>query len=108
MELLHDLELKHQINNSDTQILIKDEDVRRLRLRILLLRDENTLLGDQIAHNNDVNTKLTAQCEGLSAEIEAKMDVIRSQEQQLRKQEREYSNLTVYLHPSRESTVSVY
>lgn len=105
-DLLHELELKHQMNASGTEILIKDEDVRRLRLRILMLRDENTSLRDQIAHNNDTTTKLTAHCDGLSAQIEAKMDVIRSQEQQLRKQEREYSNLKVYT-PVRDVTCSV-
>ncbi|KAI1762875.1 hypothetical protein GGR53DRAFT_398312 [Hypoxylon sp. FL1150] len=103
-DLLHDLELKHQMNASGTEILVKDEDVRRLRLRILMLRDENTLLRDQIAHNNDTATKLTARCDGLSAQIEAKMDVIRSQEQQLRKQEREYSNLKAELHAMNNTT----
>lgn len=93
--MLHDLELKHQMNASNTEILIKDEDVRRLRVRILLLRDENTSLRDEIAHNNDTNTQLVAKCEDLGAGLEAKMDVIRSQEKQLQKQEREYSNLKV-------------
>lgn len=75
-----------------------------------MLRDENTSLRDQMAHNNDTTTKLTAQCDGLSAQIEAKMEVIRSQEQQLRKQEREYSNLKVhtYQDPLWMSMVSVY
>ncbi|KAI1140547.1 hypothetical protein F5Y05DRAFT_378798 [Hypoxylon sp. FL0543] len=103
-ELLHDLELKHQMNASNTELLVKDEDVRRLRLRILMLRDENTSLRDQIAQNNDTNAKLTAQCDGLSAQIEAKMDVIRSQEKQLRKQEREYSNLKAELQAMNNAT----
>ncbi|KAI1211657.1 uncharacterized protein F4807DRAFT_418602 [Annulohypoxylon truncatum] len=103
-DLLHDLELKHQMNTSDTEILIKDEDVRRLRVRILMLRDENTSLRDQISQNNDTNTKLSAHCEGLSAQIEAKMDVIRLQEQQLRKQEREYTNLKAELQAMNNAT----
>ncbi|KAI1649145.1 uncharacterized protein F4817DRAFT_42869 [Daldinia loculata] len=103
-EQLHDLELKHQINNGNAELLVKDEDVRRLRVRILLLRDENTTLRDQIAHNNDTNTKLSAQCDDLSAQIEAKMDVIRSQEKQLRKQEREYSNLKAELQAMNNAT----
>ncbi|KAI1104775.1 hypothetical protein F4804DRAFT_306302 [Jackrogersella minutella] len=103
-ELLHDLELKHQMNSSNTDILIKDEDVRRLRLRILMLKDENTSLRDQMAQNNDTNTQLTVQCAGLSAQIEAKMNVIRSQEQQLRKQEREYSNLKAELQVMNSAT----
>lgn len=103
-ELLHDLELKHQMNASNTEILIKDEDVRRLRVRILLLRDENTSLRDEIAHNNDTNTQLVAKCEDLGAGLEAKMDVIRSQEKQLQKQEREYSNLKAELQAMNNAT----
>ncbi|OTB09939.1 hypothetical protein K445DRAFT_323467, partial [Daldinia sp. EC12] len=103
-ELLHSLELKHQINNGNTELLIKDEDVRRLRVRILMLRDENTSLRDQIALNNDTNTKLSAQCNDLSTQIEAKMDVIRSQEKQLRKQEREYKNLKAELQAMNNAT----
>ncbi|KAI5861239.1 hypothetical protein GGS23DRAFT_159173 [Durotheca rogersii] len=96
-DLLHDLELKHQSNTSETELLNKDEDIRRLRVRILTLRDENTSLGDQIAQNNDANAQLAAQCDDLGAQIDAKMDVIRSQEKQLQKQEREYANLKAEL-----------
>ncbi|KAL7623234.1 hypothetical protein AAE478_006915 [Parahypoxylon ruwenzoriense] len=103
-ELLHDLELKHQINTSDTELLNRDEDIRRLRVRILMLRDENTSLRDQVAHNNDANVQLTAQCDDLGAQIEAKMGVIRTQEQQLRKQEREYSNLKAELQAMNNAT----
>jgi hypothetical protein len=93
--LLHDLELRHQKNEAESTILVKDEDVRRLRLRILLLRDENTILRDQVDQNNSLNAKLTSQFDDLSAQIEAKMAVVRSQEERLRKQEREYTNLKV-------------
>ncbi|RYO90845.1 hypothetical protein DL764_008383 [Monosporascus ibericus] len=103
-ELLHNLEMKHQRNSSNTDLLVKDEDVRRLKLRILLLRDENTSLRDQIAQNDDVNTKLISQCDDLSAQIEAKMEVIRSQEQELRKQEREYKNLKAELQSMTSAT----
>ncbi|RYP28086.1 hypothetical protein DL766_006079 [Monosporascus sp. MC13-8B] len=103
-ELLHNLEMKHQRNGSNTDLLVKDEDIRRLKLRILLLRDENTSLRDQIAKNNDVNTKLTSQCDDLTAQIEAKMEVIRSQEKELRKQEREYKNLKAELQSMTSAT----
>ncbi|OTB08963.1 hypothetical protein M426DRAFT_316255 [Hypoxylon sp. CI-4A] len=103
-ELLHELELKHQMNTSGTELLVKDEDVRRLRLRILMLRDENTTLRDQISQNGEINSKLTAECDGLSAQIEAKMNIIRSQEAQLRKQEREYKNLNAELQAMNNAT----
>ncbi|KAI2630033.1 hypothetical protein GGS21DRAFT_211569 [Xylaria nigripes] len=94
---LHDLELRHQKNASEFDLLVKDEDARRLRLRIMSLRDENSALRDQVDLNNSANTKLITRCDNLSAQIEAKIALIRSQEEQLRKQEREYSNLKAEL-----------
>ncbi|KAI1270616.1 hypothetical protein F5Y18DRAFT_369005 [Xylariaceae sp. FL1019] len=94
---LHDLELKHHKSAAEGVLLVKDEDVRRLRVRILLLKDENTTLRDEIEMNNSKNTTLTAQCDNLKAEIEAKIDAVRLQEKQLRKHEREYSNLKAEL-----------
>ncbi|KAF2965682.1 hypothetical protein GQX73_g7890 [Xylaria multiplex] len=94
---LHDLELRHQKNECASDILVKDEDIRRLRVRILLLRDENTALRDQVDLNNSTNAKLVSRCDNLSAQIEAKMTLVRSQEEQLRKQEREYINLKAEL-----------
>ena len=94
-ELLHDLELKHRQNTGDSNLLFKDEDIRRLRTRILMLRDENTSLQDQITLNEDSNATLSSQCDDLSAQLEGKMEVIHSLEKQLQKQEREYSSLKV-------------
>lgn len=93
--MLHDLELEHQKNGHNSEILVKDEDVRRLRVRILLLRDESTTLRDQVDINNSVNAKLVSRCDNLNTQLETKMAVARSQEEQLRKQEQEYSNLKV-------------
>lgn len=94
-QLLHDLEMKHQHGAGHSDLLIKDEDVRRLKLRILMLRDENTSLRDQITQNDDTNTILVTKCDDLSAQLEARMEVVRLQEKQLRKQEREFSSLNV-------------
>ncbi|KAI0472850.1 hypothetical protein GGR56DRAFT_697553 [Xylariaceae sp. FL0804] len=104
MQLLHDLELKHQQNAGESGLLFKDEDIRRLRLRILLLRDENTSLRDQIDQNGEANAKLTAKCDTLSAQLEAKIDAVRLQEKQLRKQEREYSVLQAELQSMNSAT----
>ncbi|KAI8625686.1 hypothetical protein F5Y19DRAFT_466896 [Xylariaceae sp. FL1651] len=105
-KLLHDLELKHQKNASESDLLVKDEDVRRLRLRILLLRDENTSLRDQVELNNSTNAKLAARCDNLGAQITAKMEIVRSQEEQLRKHEREYSSLKAELQSMNNATES--
>ncbi|KAI0521971.1 hypothetical protein F5B22DRAFT_594886 [Xylaria bambusicola] len=95
--VLHNLELQHQKNECDSDILVKDEDIRRLRVRILLLRDENTALRDQVDLNNGKNATLASRCDNLTAQIEDKIALVRSQEEQLRKQEREFSNLKAEL-----------
>lgn len=92
---------------------MKDEDTRRLRVRILLLRDENTALRDQVDLNNDTNAKLVSRCDDLNTQVEAKIALVRSQEEQLRKQEREYSNLKVcakqlYICPRKEAVCGLY
>ncbi|KAK7908228.1 hypothetical protein PG985_015531 [Apiospora marii] len=97
LETLHKLEMKHQGDASQSDLLIKDEDVRRLKLRILMLRDENNSLRDQIAQNSDAGAKLAAKCDDLSAQLKAKMEVVRLQEKQLRKQEREFQQLQAEL-----------
>ncbi|KAI0438140.1 hypothetical protein F4803DRAFT_112106 [Xylaria telfairii] len=96
-QVLHDLELEHQKNGHNSEMLLKDEDVRRLRVRILLLRDENTTLRDQVDTSKGANTKLVSRCDHLNTQLEAKLAVARSQEEQLRKQEQEYSNLKAEL-----------
>ncbi|KAI0134517.1 hypothetical protein BJ170DRAFT_610209 [Xylariales sp. AK1849] len=98
IQLLHELEMKHQYGAGQSDLLTKDEDVRRLKLRILMLRDENTTLRDQITQNNDTNGELVAKRDDLGAQLEAQMQIVRSQEKQLRKQEREFSSLKAELH----------
>ncbi|KAJ3561422.1 hypothetical protein NPX13_g8953 [Xylaria arbuscula] len=84
-------------NEHNSDVLVKDEDIRRLRVRILLLRDENTALRDQVDLNNSKNVTLASQCDNLTAQIEEKIAMVRSQEEQLRKQEREFLNLKAEL-----------
>lgn len=69
--------------------------MRRLKLRILTLRDENSTLRDEIDLNNDTSTELAARCDDLGAQLEAKIELVRTQEKQLRKQEREFTSLKV-------------
>lgn len=87
--------MKHQQGNSQADLLVKDEDVRRLKLRILLLQNEKTALRDEITQNSSVTSKLSRQCEALGTDLEAKAGVVRTQEQQLRKQQREFDQLKV-------------
>lgn len=80
----------------NTDLIIRDEGARRLRLRILMLENENDDLHEQLALGDDRIDKLEQEDEELRlALIQAQEDCTR-QEADLRVQAREVSNLKVY------------
>jgi len=92
---LHSIELKYlqQINNF--AILNKDEDLRRLRVQAILLEDDNTTLEEQLVLSETTNAETAAEKESLVAELEEHLGTIQAQENQIRRHEREYAQLTV-------------
>ncbi|KAI1812895.1 hypothetical protein GGS20DRAFT_555634 [Poronia punctata] len=96
-QMLHDLELKHHTNAAESVFVAKDENMRRLKLRILLLRDENTKLREQVDQNDALNAKILARCDDLNAQLKAKMAMVDAHESLQRKHEREYANLKAEL-----------
>jgi predicted nucleic acid-binding Zn-ribbon protein len=56
------LELEYEESIRKTDCIIKDEETRRLRLKILLLEDENNNLHNQLAFEDD-------RVDGLECEI---------------------------------------
>ncbi|KAI1251096.1 hypothetical protein MGN70_008157 [Eutypa lata] len=103
-DLLHKLEIKHERNSGDSHLLFKDEDIRRLKLRILMLRDENTSLRDRVTQNDHVNTALVEECDDAKTLLKSKMETIDSLEKQLQTQEREYTNLKAELRSMTNAT----
>jgi len=94
---LHSIELKYlqQINNF--AILNKDEDLRRLRVQAILLEDDNTTLEEQLVLSETTNAETAAEKESLVAELEEHLGTIQAQENQIRRHEREYAQLTTEL-----------
>lgn len=67
---LHALDLEYQQNRHKTDLISRDEDARRLQLRVLLLRDENTRLQDKCAAKDEEIRALSRDGDQLRVELD--------------------------------------
>ncbi|UKZ79278.1 hypothetical protein TrVFT333_007028 [Trichoderma virens FT-333] len=67
---LHALDLEYQQNRHKTDLIGRDEEARRLQLRVLLLRDENTRLQDKCAAKDAEIMALSRDGDQLRAELD--------------------------------------
>lgn len=67
---LHALDLEYQQNRHKTDLISRDEDARRLQLRVLLLRDENTRLQDKCAAKDEEIKALSRDGDQLRVELD--------------------------------------
>ncbi|KAH7350905.1 hypothetical protein BKA65DRAFT_525207 [Rhexocercosporidium sp. MPI-PUGE-AT-0058] len=91
------LELAYQQNLRNTEMIMKDEGARRLRLRILLLENENDELHEQLAVGDDRNDLLEQTTAELREQLSDTQEDFRRQEAELRVQGRELNNLKAEL-----------
>jgi uncharacterized coiled-coil DUF342 family protein len=80
-----------------SDLIVRDEGARRLRLRILLLEGENDGLHEQLALADDRIDVLEQEAEELRAEFEQAQENACYHESELRVQTRELNNLKVWL-----------
>ncbi|RFU80250.1 hypothetical protein TARUN_1925 [Trichoderma arundinaceum] len=67
---LHNLDLQYQQSRHKTDLISRDEDARRLQLRVLLLRDENTQLLDKCAAKDTEMKTLSRNTDLLRVELD--------------------------------------
>ena len=79
----------------NTELIVKDEAARRLRVRILLLENETEDLNEQLAMEEDRIDLLEQEGDGLRVQLEHSEEETRRQESDLRVQTRELHNLRV-------------
>lgn len=87
------MELAYKETLRNTDLIIKDEGARRLRLRILMLETENDELHEQLSAGDDRIDVLEQDSEDLSAQLANAQEQIAQLEAQIRTQTREMSNL---------------
>lgn len=78
-----------------TNLVVKDEEARRLKLRVVVLRDEAATLRDQVADKDSRIRKLSQQYDDIRVQLDQIKQTCINQETQLRSQARQQSELKV-------------
>lgn len=93
------LELAYQEALQNTELIVKDEASRRLRLQILLLENENDEMHRQLATGEDRIDGLEEDNEDLRAQLDQAQEDTKKIETELRVQTRELNNVKVFSVP---------
>jgi 21S rRNA (uridine2791-2'-O)-methyltransferase len=96
--LLHELDLKYRRSVHECDLLIKDEEARRLKLRSMVLRDEASLSKDQLSHRDVRIKELVEQTEDARNQLQSAEEKSRRQDMLIQTHSREIANLKVRSH----------
>ncbi|PSR97671.1 hypothetical protein BD289DRAFT_362147, partial [Coniella lustricola] len=94
---IHILDVGYQSALHRTDIVFKDEEARRLKLRVVVLRDEAASLRDQLADKSAEIIRISQQYDDLRVELDRLSQTCLAQEAQLRSQARQQSELKAEL-----------
>ena len=92
IDTIHRLDLQHQDEVHQSAMIARDEEERKLRLRIIMLKDDKAILGDQLAESNNRIKSISQECDGLRAELKLSRSGTQTQ---VRAQTREMAKLKV-------------
>lgn len=95
MARISDLSMAHQDNIHQIDLVNRDEEARRLKLRLLSLRDENALLKDKVSQRDSRLKLLVRQGDDVQAELEEARENAKLQDARLKKQTNELTALKV-------------
>jgi chromosome segregation ATPase len=87
--------MAYQETLRNTDMILKDEGARRLRLRILMLENENDDLHEQLALGDDRIDALEQESEELRGQLRQALEDVSREETEIRTQTREMQNLKV-------------
>jgi hypothetical protein len=96
-EVLHDLDMKYHHISHKTDLLVKDEETRRMKLRSMVLADESASLKDQMSSRSARIKALTEQIDDTRTQLQSAHEKCRRQEKLMQTQSREITNLKVSL-----------
>ena len=88
--------MKYQHVSHQSDLLVMEEESRRLKLRSMLLRDENSLLKDEIVQLNNHIKSLNDHTDDLRAQLDSVQQKCGRQEKMMQSQAREIANLKVW------------
>ncbi|KAL6911078.1 hypothetical protein GGI43DRAFT_391949 [Trichoderma evansii] len=81
---LHELDLQYQKSRHETDLIKRDEEARRLQLRVLLLQDENTQLQDRCAARDDEIKTLSRRNDKLRVKLDESKSQNTSEDEQMK------------------------
>lgn len=98
--MLHDLDLRYRRTIHECDLLVKEEEARRLKLRSMMLRDETSEFKDQLAQRDQRVKELVEQLDDVRCQLDGAQEKSRRQDMLMQSQAREISNLKVRLAPA--------
>jgi chromosome segregation ATPase len=112
-EAIHMLDLKYHGAMHQTDLIVKDEEARRLKLRVIVLRDEVAVMRDQLEEKEDKIRDLSQQYDNVTEKVTQMNQICKHQEEQLRLRAQQQSDLkvlplTLILLIMHESCVLIY
>ncbi|KAK5661639.1 hypothetical protein OQA88_9739 [Cercophora sp. LCS_1] len=93
-DVIHDLEMKYQHHSHQTTLVVKDEESRRMKLRSMVLRDENSSLKDVTNKRENRIKDLLEEIKDTRSQMISLRDKCRRQDKVLQSQTRQIANLT--------------
>ncbi|KAI5462740.1 hypothetical protein BGZ63DRAFT_463733 [Mariannaea sp. PMI_226] len=93
MARISDLSLSHQSNAHKIDLVNRDEEARRLKLRLLSLRDENASLKDKLSQKDSRISLLSRQGEDFRTELSEAREKSKLQDTRIKKQSNELAAL---------------
>ena len=92
---IHELDLNRQNTLHQVDLVNRDEEARRLKLRALTLRNENAILKDKISQKETRLLSIATQDDLVRTELADAQEQARTQEARLKKGNMEITNLKV-------------
>lgn len=89
------VELAYEKSLQQIEFLCQEESARRLRVQILLLKDKNDSLHNQLAQENNRTGELTKIGQGLRAQLHTSLNSLENLQSDLRLKSREIETLKV-------------
>ncbi|KAK4126738.1 hypothetical protein N657DRAFT_687157 [Parathielavia appendiculata] len=92
-EMLHTLDMRYRRTLHRCDLVVKDEEARRLKLRSIILRDEASALKDQLAQRDARIKQLVDQVDDVRSQLGGALEKSRRQDKLMQSQAREITNL---------------
>jgi Ni,Fe-hydrogenase III large subunit len=93
--LIHDLDEQYRRAAHECDLVVRDEEARRLKVRTLVFRDDASSLKDQLAQRDVRIRELVEQVDIIRAQLDEANEKSRRQEKLVQSQAREINNLKV-------------